>query len=766
MDAAPGLTLRTLAALRFFLAGLISLTIQTILVREGLFAFHGGEIGLGFFYASWLAAIACGARCGAAWVRRAVRTEARASQLFQIGLALLPWIGLAQLALFRYHRSIFSVGAGGYLPALAYVALLLVAAAPAGAMTGWLFPVGLRAGGFSAGSAYALEALGSMAGGAWAALYALPRMPAAVLLSAVGATGLLCWGAETRVQSGSMRGRVWGALLLLPLAIALLSGLAGRVDRAWMAARWERLGTGTRPVLDLSTPYHQITVGELQGEASLYIDGLYQGGLDDPYEDSLAATIVATQHPAPHRMLLLAPGCYGPVRLLAGVPSAQVDVVRADAAIDRATDVRKPRGKGDALAATCACLTADPRSALRRMARDPATARVDLIAVLHGGPAGGATNRLYTDDFFRDCGQLLARGGVLVVTIPGAVNVASPEEALLRAAVFAALTEVFREVRVTPGSVHYFFAAGPRSQTPASSPLTWNPDSLAARRARLWPTSTAWPAALFAALFPPERIAALEKDIVTAVAGGVRPNRDRQPQVYYEQLRRWDRFSGSHLAGLLRAGHDHPWRWSIVLVAVLACAAWLLRRSYGQGVVSLASTGMVGMGADLCLLLLYQTFRGTLYLMVGLVVALYMGGLGAGAVIGARRLTRGIGRTTLAGFDLIWLAFLIAWIPLIAALPRLSGALTESLLLGLAFLAGVLTALPFPWVAALLDRDRGRDPAERASAAGIADAADHAGALWGALATGTFLVPLLGFDGALLVLAGVKALSALGWLLP
>ena len=53
-----------------------------------------------------------------------------------------------------------------------------------------------------------------------------------------------------------------------------------------------------------------------------------------------------------------------------------------------------------------------------------------------------------------------------------------------------------------------------------------------------------------------------------------------------------------------------------------------------------------------------------------------------------------------------------------------------------------------------------------AAAGGLADAADHAGALAGALLTGIFLVPLLGFDGTLLLLAAVKALSALGWWLP
>ena len=47
--------------LGFFLLGAVSILIQTLLIREALFAFQGGEIGLGSFYAVWLGAIALGA---------------------------------------------------------------------------------------------------------------------------------------------------------------------------------------------------------------------------------------------------------------------------------------------------------------------------------------------------------------------------------------------------------------------------------------------------------------------------------------------------------------------------------------------------------------------------------------------------------------------------------------------------------------------------------------------------------------------------------
>ena len=57
------LNLRT-GWLGFLLLGAISLLIQTLLIREALFAFHGGEVGLGLFFAVWLGGIALGAWVG------------------------------------------------------------------------------------------------------------------------------------------------------------------------------------------------------------------------------------------------------------------------------------------------------------------------------------------------------------------------------------------------------------------------------------------------------------------------------------------------------------------------------------------------------------------------------------------------------------------------------------------------------------------------------------------------------------------------------
>ncbi|MCK4305206.1 MAG: hypothetical protein KAY24_13300, partial [Candidatus Eisenbacteria sp.] len=147
---------------------------------------------------------------------------------------------------------------------------------------------------------------------------------------------------------------------------------------------------------------------------------------------------------------------------------------------------------------------------------------------------------------------------------------------------------------------------------------------------------------------------------------------------------------------------------------------------------------------------------------------LFMAGLGLGAWVGTVLLKRGAGARALLWGDLVWVGFMLAMLPLTYAMDRMDGAWLEALLLILALVAGALTAMPFPWVSSLLLLTRGSvaEASEIAQAGGIADATDHAGAIFGALLTGTFLIPLLGFSGSLLLLGGVKALSALGGLLP
>ncbi len=822
----------------FFLLGAVSLITQTLLIREALFAFHGGEIGLGLFFAVWLGGIACGAACGLRRLRGDRLTEWRAVSNFGVGLAWMPVLASGQITVWRLHRLALDVGAGGYLPVAAYLLLLLVAATPAAFFTGWLFPVGLRGWGIDGGRAYALESVGSMAGGALVALVLLPWIPPMVALG-MAAPAVLVWllaaarwsvawdrggdspaggddparggdppaGGDDPARGGDppaggdgsasseipvpRRGRLYrpGARLLgLGTAglvtVALCIGLLDRLDRWTASVRWRLLETGTQIVAADDTPYQRVTVAGLAGELSLYLDGRYQGSLCDPYVDSLKAAIVLTQHPSPGRVLLLSPGYFAAAPVVAGAQGCHVTLARADEGIDRIIERAMMRSGSP-------CEEWPPVARVRSDPREVVAARTgafDLIGVLHGGAETGAGNRLYTEEFFADCARALSPGGTLVIDLPGSANVDAPETRIVRDAVYRALRRHFADVRLAPGMTYHFFAAGVGERRPdgaAPSPLSWNPDTLAARRARRWP-GRPWPARLFAQLYATERIWALERELSAGAARDVRANSDRRPIVFYQQLRRWDRLSDSGLGPWLASWYAAPWRWSLGGLAVLVALMWLARRRWGQGTVTLATTGATGMGASLLLLLLFQTQVGTLYLQVGLMSAVFMAGMGLGAHFGGRWLgsaaapapcrpapaashpSPALGRDVsrpgsrpallLMAADLSWLLILLALVPLSAAISDLTPNTARVLLLVLSGAVGVCTGAVFALVNDLL-RTQG-SPLARAG--GLADAADHAGAVGGALATGTLLVPLLGYGGTLALLAGLKAASACG----
>jgi len=202
---------------------------------------------------------------------------------------------------------------------------------------------------------------------------------------------------------------------------------------------------------------------------------------------------------------------------------------------------------------------------------------------------------------------------------------------------------------------------------------------------------------------------------------------------------------------------------------VLGALALLVRRRWGQAALTIATTGFAGMGLDVIVLLLFQTYCGALYLKVGLVTGLFMVGLAIGAALGHRLPSQGP-RKTLAGADLLWILLLLGAVLALPVLDRCSAAQCELLLLGAALAGGIITGLPFPAAARAWGLRRkkapGRDPdSARAWAGGAADAADHAGAILGGLLAGTFLIPLLGYAGALLCLLAVKTLSAAGALM-
>jgi predicted membrane-bound spermidine synthase len=176
------------------------------------------------------------------------------------------------------------------------------------------------------------------------------------------------------------------------------------------------------------------------------------------------------------------------------------------------------------------------------------------------------------------------------------------------------------------------------------------------------------------------------------------------------------------------------------------------RRDAGDAIFSLATTGAAGMAIEILVIYTFQAVSGTLYLAIAKLVALFMGGLTAGAYLSRR--SRILGNAFIA--DILVLLILLVSAPTLA----LAGEYHQ-IPSAWSLVAGFVTGAAFP--ALLGEAAKFKNNDERLVAASM-EAADHLGAAYGALATGLIWLPVYGISTTCLLFGLLKAASLLGYL--
>ncbi|MFH1117620.1 MAG: FMN-binding protein, partial [Pseudomonadota bacterium] len=735
----------------FLLFGLTSLTGQIVLLREVLVIFHGTEICLGIFFATWLAGIGMGASVGARISRSGRWDGLRVfiNSLWALGLSL-P----LQIILIRCAPLIFGASPAELAPLHGILTVVPVATFSTSFLTGFLFPMGCRAGaltgGRSIGRMYAMEALGGLIGGllfTFGAARWLTPLHTAAVLSLLLSMAIAIFGRQRNLRgtflcAGSLA--VAGAVLFSPLGGLLTDGTIG--------VRWRALHPGLTLLESRPTPYQQVEIAQLGNQRSLFGNGKIVVSFPDPHTADRTAALVLAQHPEAKKLLLIGGGIGSLVKAFLQYPIERLDVVEPD---QWALGIAKDHLTRDELQALenrrVRVIIGDGRFYVNRLRAN----RYDAVVCLVPDPVSSFWNRYYTEEFFRAVSKALTPRGVFVIGVTSSENFWGSEVASYAGSVYHTLKQVFPGVLGSPGDETLFFASN------APDALSLNPRVLKARY-EIIGTAVFDPVA-FRTLLPPERTRFVQRELERSPA---LTNTDFAPLSTSLAIILWGRFSGSAYVEMLNTVRRAGLKLYLIPFAVFFLARVCIRVRWGprsgsesrfQALLAIAAVGGAAMGMQIVLIYSYQSLFGYVFERIGLIAATFMAGLTVGALCAGeillrthRKQTAFVG--TLAAFALFCLACPL----LLRESAGMQPWLIETAVFVLVLVSGILTGAAFP-PAVSQHLESGGSSGE---SSGWTDALDHFGASVGALITGTLLVPLLGIDKAVLVLALALSIPA------
>lgn len=790
--------------------GVVSQVAQVVLLRELLMVFHGNELSIGIIFSAWLAWVGVGSALGALIAERSARVL---PMLLLNAMVLLPLLALTVL-LVRGLRGCFNVLPGAYL-SLGDIALAsFTVMAPVCVLVGMQFVLLAKSwrqenrseDTSGAGKSYIAEAVGNILGGiafTFVMVHHLNSLQSVVLAGMLMVAAALWAGRSRGPQGKTARSplRVAAAGLLLAAGGSL--GFLGEVDDWAHRLHWRQLAPDHELVETRVSRFGNIAVARRDDQYSFFRSGHLMFSAAGPgtaaphfeeQEAAVLAHLALVQHERPRRVLLIGGGLRGTLGEIARHPVEQIDYIELDEVLTRAARERVGARTLEALA--------DPRVRLvhidGRLFVKGATGRYDVVIVDAPDPTTAVLNRFYTREFFAEVRARLEPGGVLVtgaVSTPGLRGTAvANRNATLR----HTLASVFAEVLPIGDRFLHFVAsdspgvisADPAElqrrylargvQSPAFSPGHFRlllEESRLRRIDWILRNHGRSPDAHLAAP-PPPPLAPPPVEVQRRLEHELPPvnerffiNADFRPIGYFYTLMFWGDLtragSAEALGRLLRV---EGW-WVLPIAGLLVALGVVLRgigglagrrpdRSYAVG-LAVFTTGLSTMALQIALLFSFQAVYGFVYEMVGLIVAIFMAGLAAGAAV-THRWVRNKGDTAILATVQLAIAVTAGLIALV--LPRAaaleSPAIVFMLFSALTLVAGFLNGLDFPLAAECFRALNRR--AEKS--AGLVYGVELAGACVGAAIASAVVAPIIGIVACCLM-AAIANLAAAAVLL-
>ncbi len=677
--------------------GLSSILLQITTLRQLLSTFSGNELDIGITLSVWLIAVGTGSYTG---------HKLRFKNALAISFIIIALLSQPTILFTGLIRSFLTVEFGETVPLLITIIFTIISLLPLCLVIGFQFPLAVAYANGDSAKAYGLEAAGAFTGGALFTLLLSGRVDVSVLSAAVSIANLI-------IALLLFRNKLLFVLLLLPPIFYYCS------DNINKTLQWK----DAELINKVESRYGEIKLFKTKEQFNIYSSGKLQFSYPDLQTEELKAHLSMSVHPSPEHILLIG-GSPAVLRELLKYPVSGIEFVEIDPKIIEVSfSILSKEDREIIKDKRVRIITDDARKYIKSLrARD-----YDLVILNLPEPDTANINRFYTIEFFKEIRSVLNEGGIFSLNFPTSSGYISRRMQTANGSTYNSIRNVFKYTEVSSEEYGYIFAS--------DSPVDTNPQSLGNRSSERIIGTKYFRPYILEDVFSPLKTKMVRERLETVDA----LNSDLKPVSYLYNLMLWAEVHGGRaLNNILEL---RTWQVSLAVIIVLLLITVTLSRKRQAVYYSMFTTGYSSMAFSMVIILTYQALYGYIYEMIGLLTAIFMIGIAAGAYA-AKEIVR----------PLRWLQSL----EVAACIIFLSAPLffnQEIYFYLLCLLCGVVGGMQF---AAANIYMREEDPVKMA---GKLYAADLSGSFLGVFLTAIFMMPLSGVQNTLLFLVLIKGVS-------
>ncbi|MCK4993551.1 MAG: fused MFS/spermidine synthase [Candidatus Omnitrophica bacterium] len=739
------------------LLGFSSIAAQIVLLREFLIVFYGNEMSMGYMLSAWLIGTAIGS-----WLLGGIADKIKNKQaVFCCCQSALGLLFVFSIVAVRYIKIIFGLVPGqiiAFMPMLISSFVILV---PLCSLLGFMFAFSCRRYEQSSGTGvqqitdvYILEAIGAILGGILVSFVFIQTMKALDIMVVLGLLNIIAAIYTAGFKGLTKKNKFFYAPMCAGiLMIALIfAGKGYNLQARSIDWQWQ----GSNVLSCKNSIYGNIVITGNKDQKSFFYNGLYLYTIPNKKEAEESVHFSLLSHYKPKNVLLIGGGIGGAVEEILRHDVDKIDYLELDPELIKQAKKHISGAQYSYLQNSKVKIHhMDGRFFVKNTDN-----RYDCIILNVGDPYTAQTNRYYTVEFFKQIKTILNKQGVFSLALTSSESYISQELQDFLASIYHSLREVFTQVKVIPGDKAYFISSSQKNAA------TNNYKDLT-RRAKQRKIGLEYVRDYY--LFnklSQDKIKQFQE--VLQSSSRININHDFHPTAYYYDMVFWaSHFRDSLFKKILKTINEKTIWLGVILLSVLILSNAFIRRQkrsfYKQAVLSAVfMAGFAEMSFQIVILLCFQVIYGYVFYKLGLILTAFMIGLVWGAVC-IKNILPKLEKISRQVQVFICLQLAVCIYPLILPLIFSWLSKTSSSVMTwvgpniifpcLPIIAGFIGGMQFP----LANKMYLGNKRVIGKAAGINYGVDLFGACFGALLSGTFLIPILGIAKTCFLVAGLNA---------